>query len=233
MRPTFIRSETSFSTWPGNVFRTPVYLAENVPALLVLTSKAPSLVLLFPGERGQDRAKRPNVSSAGQESSRAPELGQAEGRFQILASWLTFSLEDREWTLKPKPWLLGVQDIPSMLKDNPSTCGGPSLTPDKTVVEHQNPALGGQCAGFLRLLVRVLQRHVPLMVKVAEQLQGSSVHRLPGLPQGWGQHPVAGPLQIRAVPTAVVSIGGKEVGRITGEKWKSPEVALKEILPKQ
>jgi hypothetical protein len=32
------------------------------------------------------------------------------------------------------------------------------------------------------------------------------------------------------VPTGIVTIDDKEVGRITGNKWQNPEQTLKEIL---
>jgi hypothetical protein len=68
-------------------------------------------------------------------------------------------------------------------------------------------------------------------MKVATELEGSHINlEFYGLPQGWGQHPVAGPLKILAVPTGVVYVDGKEVGRITGNQWQTPEVSLNEIL---
>jgi hypothetical protein len=68
-------------------------------------------------------------------------------------------------------------------------------------------------------------------MKVATELEGSHINvEFYGLPRGWGEHPVAGPLEIKVVPTAIVYIDDQEVGRITGNKWQSPEQTLIEIL---
>ena len=75
------------------------------------------------------------------------------------------------------------------------------------------------------------KRSVPLMMKVDETLSGSQIQiDYYGLPRGWAKHPVAGPLKITSVPTGIVTIDGKEVGRIKDNQWDSPELALKEIL---
>jgi hypothetical protein len=37
---------------------------------------------------------------------------------------------------------------------------------------------------------------------------------------------------IKSVPTGVVFLGGREVGRISGNGWKIPELAINNVLVK-
>ena len=75
--------------------------------------------------------------------------------------------------------------------------------------------------------------HIPFLLRVEDELRGSHVTfeyiGLPRPPQAW-QDPEVKRLKIGGVPTGVVYVGGKEVGRITGEGWNAPEVLLNKIV---
>lgn len=72
---------------------------------------------------------------------------------------------------------------------------------------------------------------VPLAMKVAEALAGSNVEILfYGLPGDVVSDPIAKRLNIRGVPTGVVTRGDEEVGRLLGDGWARPEVTLLKLL---
>jgi len=72
---------------------------------------------------------------------------------------------------------------------------------------------------------------VPRIMKVAEQLAGSKINfDFYGLPRGITGDPEASRIDIHAVPTGVIYLDGKEIGRIEGSGWRVPELAINNIL---
>ena len=77
------------------------------------------------------------------------------------------------------------------------------------------------------------QTVLPRVLRVAEELTGSKVRlSFYGLPQGAGfkADPEAQRFDIESVPTGVVLVEGREVGRISGSGWKIPELAIKNAI---
>jgi thiol-disulfide isomerase/thioredoxin len=210
------------------------YLAERVPALAVLVPEKPSLVLLSPGTSAVQTFPSSQLTRKPDGTLDLPADSAADqGKLRILASWIVFEVDGVEWTLKPKPWLLGVQDIPTLLRSNPEyRWRSGAYTPDKAVIDELgNHSKNVKVRVYFGTWCAFCKRYVPLMMKVASALEGSPIAiEFYGLPRGWSRHPVAGPLKITAVPTGIVYIGEKEVGRITGDKWQTPEATLKEVL---
>jgi thiol-disulfide isomerase/thioredoxin len=212
------------------------YLAEHIPAVLIEAAEMPSLVLLVPGS-SEVRSVPPANLSKTTESLVDLSLDSIkdQGKLQILASWIVFAVDARKMVLKERPWLLAHTDIASLKKHSPEyVWRADAYTPDPKVIEElKNQTQDVNVRVFFGSWCAHCKRHVPLMTKVDEALDGSRIQiDYYGLPRGWGNHPVAGPLKIRAVPTAVIFIDGKEVGRIKAEQWASPEEAIKEILEK-
>jgi len=80
------------------------------------------------------------------------------------------------------------------------------------------------------------RQHVPYILKVEDQLKGSQVKfEYVGLkkpPEGWND-PEVKKLNVKGVPTGIVYVGGKEIGRITGDNWNAPEIQLNKIVAGQ
>lgn len=210
------------------------FLAERIPAILIEAAELPSLVLLIPGTSAVKSVPPANMSKRSESSvDLALDSMKDQGKLQILASWIVFTADGHEMTMKEKPWLLAQTDIASLKKHSPEyVWRAKAYTPDPTVIEElKNQSLDVNVRVFFGSWCAHCKRHVPLLTKVDEALDGSRIQiEYYGLPRGWGNHPVAGPLRIRAVPTAVVFVDGKEVGRIKGEEWASPEKAIKAFL---
>ena len=69
------------------------------------------------------------------------------------------------------------------------------------------------------------------IMAVADRLEGSKItFDFYGLPPGISGDPEAGRMGIQAVPTGVVFIDGKEAGRISGNGWRVPELAINNLL---
>jgi thiol-disulfide isomerase/thioredoxin len=210
------------------------FLAERIPAVLISAPNAASSVLLFP--KTNDVQTVPNDKLVRKTENQLDVVMDSvtnQGKLQILASWIAFPVDGQEWILKPRPWLLGVLDIPTLLDYSPEyQWRSKAYIPNRAVVEElKSQTANVKVRVFFGSWCAHCKRHVPSLLKVATELDGSNIDlEFYGLPQGWSQHPVAGPLKIMAVPTGVVYIDDEEVGRITGNQWQTPEISLREIL---
>lgn len=145
-----------------------------------------------------------------------------------------FTVERKAAVVKPSPYVLGSQKGSSLLDSNFGyRWRAKSYEPDASVA--------GRLRGEKRD-VRVLtffgswcphcSRYLPLLLKLEQRLpEGKIRFDYHGLPQqGMTSEPEAAKWKIDGVPTAIVFVGGKEVGRIPAAGWTNPELALDLIL---
>jgi thiol-disulfide isomerase/thioredoxin len=211
-----------------------LYISEKRPAVLVTTPKLAAAVVLFPGDKSVKTVPHDQVTER-PDGSVDLNLNDAidEPKLQVLAAWVSFSVDGRALMLKEAPWLLGAQEVPAMLEHNPEYVWRyNAYTPNQeTLKELTSQTADVKVRIFFGSWCAHCRRYVPSMMKVDEALAESRIHiDYYGLPRSWNRHPVAGPLNITAVPTAIVTVGGKEAGRITGNQWQRPEEILKSIL---
>jgi thiol-disulfide isomerase/thioredoxin len=214
---------------------TTFYMAERIPAVMILAPDLPYVVLMLPRTKLVQTTPSSTLTTNPDSSIDVIAESLAEqGKLRILASWIVFSIDDQEWTLKPRPWLLGPQDIPSMLNHNPEyVWRSKAYSPDPKVIEElEKHSEDANVRIFFGSWCSACKRQVPKMVKVASQLTSSRIQiEFYGLPNAIASHPVAGPLMLTGIPAGIVSVDGKEVGRIFGgQDWESPEVRLKAIV---
>jgi thiol-disulfide isomerase/thioredoxin len=157
------------------------------------------------------------------------------GTFTIAGEGIRFAMAGREAELRNKPWLLGVQDLDGMKAYSREYREGASA------YEFSRPVVGQLKAESRPVEVRVFfgswcphcQTVLPRVLRVAEELQGTKVRlSFYGLPRGpeFSQDPEVKKLGIDSVPTGVVFVDGREVGRISGSGWKIPELAIKDAI---
>lgn len=213
-----------------------IYRSERVAAILVVTSKLPTPVLLQPRVGSVETvglmslARRPDGSI---DVLADAELGSA-GRFTHDGENVQFTVGGKRVTLKPKPYLLGLQQAEDLLADKPEYA---RLASDYRPYE---PSVQKLQATGRAIKVRVYfgswcpacGRMVPPLLKVAEQLEGSKIEfEFYGLPTDFQDEPAATADDVHAVPTGIVYAGGKEIGRIDGAAaWRIPETTLAEIV---
>jgi hypothetical protein len=69
-----------------------------------------------------------------------------------------------------------------------------------------------------------------MLLKVEDQLTGSKIRfEYYGMPRDFND-PEAKRLSIKGVPTAIVYVNGRQVGRLEGQDWASPEASLTRLL---
>lgn len=78
---------------------------------------------------------------------------------------------------------------------------------------------------------QVCKQMVPKALKLEELLAGANwSFEYYGFPDRFSDDPQSEQANVHSVPTAIVYVEGKEVGRLAGGSWKLPELTLKNLL---
>ncbi|MGH9465373.1 MAG: thioredoxin family protein [Thermoanaerobaculia bacterium] len=212
-----------------------VYVLGQGTAYLVISDRLASPVLLEP-RAGVARslsllkvAKRPNGTI-----DLLPQAAIADlGRFTIDLEGVSFAVDGRTAQLETKPPYLGSAGADELLAYSVDyereaaayVCSEPILR------DLRSQARAVEVRVFFGSWCPHCQQVMPRILKVAQELAGSQIAlAFYGLPRDIASDPEARSFDISAVPTGVVLVGGREVGRIGGGDWKIPELAIKNAL---
>lgn len=214
-----------------------IYRGARPPAFLILTPALPAPTLLTPGQGGvrtlnlMKLAKRPDGTlDVLPGATLAPQ-----GSFRMDGQAVIFDVEGKEVRLEEKPPLLGLHEAQDLLSYSANyEKGAASYTPDAgTVGALKDEAKPVRVRIFFGSWCPMCSRTVPHILRVADELKGSKIDfEFYGLPHGFGDEPEAHKNGVTAIPTGIVYIDGKEIGRIQGNDWMRPEQALKDLLSK-
>jgi thiol-disulfide isomerase/thioredoxin len=158
------------------------------------------------------------------------------GHFDIVEQTSAhFTVDGHEALVKPATWQLGPHTGAQLLESNPGyRFRAKRYEPDAKAIERLRKT---KHAGNLEILTFFgtwcphCEENLPRLLKVEQRLEGSKIHfRYYGLPSGFKNEPEATKWNVASVPTGIVLVDGKEVGRIPAEQWSNPEVALDLIL---
>lgn len=217
-----------------------IYQAERVPAYLIISSALSSPVLLSPRTGVTETVPIMKVSRRSNGTA-ADLLADADlkdqGRYQINQETgaVSFTVDGKKASLRPRPPLLGLRNAAALKSYSPDYVrGAQAYTTDKTTIaalkKETRPV---KVRVFFGSWCPHCKKHVPMLLRVQDEIQGSKIQiEYYGLPQGpaFSQDPEVKRLGISGVPTGVVFVNGKEVGRIKNEGWGAPERALREVL---
>ncbi|MEE8278863.1 MAG: thioredoxin family protein [Thermoanaerobaculia bacterium] len=217
-----------------------IYQSRAAGAFLILSSALPSPVLLRLREA---RVETVHLLKVDQKADGTIDLLPGPtldslGGFRVTADrrGITFDLAGRQAVMREKAPLLGAQDLEGLVSHSPDyrrtaeayAPSGPIL--NKLRAEER----GVKVSVYFGSWCPFCQQMVPRIMKVAEELAGSNIKvEFYGLPRAISSDREASRLGIRGVPTAVVFVDGQEVGRISGQSWKVPELAINNILVNQ
>jgi thiol-disulfide isomerase/thioredoxin len=211
-----------------------IYQNDSVPAYLILPTVLPSPVLLTPRAGTVQTVNLMKVAK--QQNGTADLLPNAtvaqQGTFTIQDGKVLFTSEGKKVSMSPNPPLLGLQksaDLkahsPEYLRTaqtyNPNPAAIQALKKEKQPVTVRT-YFGSWCPHC--------REHVPLLLKV-EDLVGPSKIRFEyyGMPRDF-KDAEAQRLNITGVPTAIVYVNGRQVGRLETPDWGAPENALVKLL---
>ncbi len=210
-----------------------IYLNGKIPALLVLTSALPSPVLLTPRAGTVETVSVMKISRQkdGSVDLFADAVLTPAGQFQMAGEDISFTLQGKKASLVPRPPLLGPKtnaDLKAYLPEY--VRGARSYTPNAAAVADLKKKRSSP------VTVRVFfgswcphcRQHVPLLLKVEDEVRNPGIRfEYFGLPNTLDA-PEAKKAGIHTVPTGIVYVNGKEIGRIVG--FSAPEVELDKIL---
>ncbi len=155
------------------------------------------------------------------------------GRFTIDAEGVSFAVDGRQAQLRTKPPFLGDAGFDELLAYSAD------YQRDAAAYVCSEPILRDLRAQPQTVEVRVFfgswcpycQQVIPRILKVAQQLAGSRIAlEFYGLPRDIASDAEARSFEVTGVPTGILLVGGREVGRIGGGDWKIPELAIKNAL---
>ncbi|MEM7480845.1 MAG: thioredoxin family protein [Acidobacteriota bacterium] len=213
-----------------------IYQSQRAAGFLILSSALPEPTLIMPRAGSVESVSV--MKLARRDGGSIDILADAEltphGRFTPKGQNIAFSVGGKAAVLKPKPYLLGLQDAQALLDYSPEY----QRTADNYTPDAQ--AMAALKAQGRDVKVRVYfgswcpacARAVPPLLQVANELEGSSIDfEFYGLPTPFGDEPAAKKDDVGSVPTGIVYVDGKEVGRLRGgPAWRLPELTLDDIV---
>ena len=211
-----------------------IYLNDKMPAMLVLTSAFSSPVLLTPRSGAVETVNLMKVAKQkdGSVDLLADAVLAPAGIFKAEGDVVSFSVQGKNASLKPRPPLLGLKTNAAVKSYLPEYVrGARSYTPNgaaiaqlkkKTAPVTVRVYFGSWCPHC--------RQHVPMLLRVEDEVKNPKIKfEYFGLPRDFNA-PEAKKANIHSVPTGIVYAGGKEIGRISTEGWSAPEVQLNQII---
>lgn len=214
-----------------------VLQSQQAGAILILSSELTSPVLIRLREQTVETVQLMKVDERpdGSVNLLPGATLSPQGRYLVNAdrSGVTFSVDGVPGEIKEKPPLLGSQGVAGLKAYDPHyERSAAAYTPSNPIIDRLEQAQGDvEVVIFFGTWCPACKQMVPKMMRVAEELEGSAIEfDFYGLPRGITGDARAEAADIHSVPTGVVIIDGKEVGRIQGNSWKVPELALNNLL---
>ena len=214
-----------------------VYQAEAAGAFLILSEElaAPVLLRLRDGQVETLNLMKVNHNANGSVDVLAGAVLAPQGGFQVNAdrTGIVFTVDGQTAEMKEKPPLLGSQQAAGLKAYDPHyERTAEAYSPSDPIVEKlREQPQDVKVSVFFGTWCGACKQMVPRIIAVADRLEGSKIKfDFYGLPPGIGGDPEAGRMGIQSVPTGVVFVDGKEAGRISGNGWRVPELAINNLL---
>jgi len=212
-----------------------IYLSQRAAAILVMSSAFLSPVLLTPGLGVAQTVNLMKVQKKpdGSVDLLSDAVLSTQGALDVQEEGIHFKADGISAALVTTPPLLGLKRADEVTAHNPEYLPrAASYTPNPQAVaalkKEPRPVIvrifyGSWCPHCREI--------VPHVIKLEQQLRGAKIRfEYFGLPPNFGREQPAVQNNIKAVPTGIVYLGGKEIGRIADNAWTSPETALAAIL---
>jgi hypothetical protein len=152
------------------------------------------------------------------------QVAQTEGRFQI---------GGKRAAVRPQPWKLGPQRGADLLATNAGyQWRAKRFAPDaESLAALRGDSREVRVLTFFGTWCPHCREHLPFVLRTEQELAGARIRfDYHGLPSPFSGDPEASKWGVSGVPTTIVLVGGKEVGRIPNNGWTHPEVAIRNLL---
>jgi thiol-disulfide isomerase/thioredoxin len=212
-----------------------IFRNDTAPAYLIVTPALKQPVLLLPGSAmavqaidGKRVTRKPDGSVDVVAGAAMPQ-----GKFQMQGQGVAFATQGRQARLDPNPPLLGNHVAPELKAHSPEYMAtARAYKPnDKAIAALKKEARPVQVRVFFGSWCPHCKEHLPMLLRTQDEIQGSKIQfQYYGLPKGFSDEPEAKKWGIHGIPSAIVFVGGKEIGRIDGNDWDAPEAKLDALL---
>jgi thiol-disulfide isomerase/thioredoxin len=212
-----------------------VYGAQQARAILVLSSALPAPLMVDLGQGGVSGlhlmkvAKRTN----GSVDLLPNPVATSYGTYSVDVDRIRFEVEGRKVAIGPKPVLTGERSATELVDYDPT------YGVKRDIYQTSAGLLDRLRQESDEVRVRIYfgtwcpfcAEMVPRVLKVHSALTDSNIKfEYYGLPRSITEDAEARAMAISGVPTGVVFKGGKEIGRISGNSWRTPEQAILDLL---
>ena len=213
-----------------------IYSSRTAAAFLVRTPAFETPVLLSPRAGSVQTVSLMSLSL--QPDGSVDILADAEvvnaGVFTLEGTDVLFTVSGKEAKLTPKPPLTGSKGSSELLEYSPEyVLKATAYQPDAADVA----ALRGRkddvaIRVYFGSWCAFCKTYIPRMLKVDQALEGSKISvEYYGVPKPpFEDEPEVKKDKVSGVPTGIVYVGGKEVGRIRNQMWMQPEKTLLSLL---
>jgi len=212
-----------------------LFHAERAGAYLVMAPEISSPLLINARTRTVEQVSFMKVAKreGGTIDLLADASFQTVGPFAVGAQQLSFTFKGRKIVLASKPPLTGLHPPAGLVSHNPAYgFKSKQYEPDPS----QLAALKAQTEDvrvriYFGNWCPVCGRLVPKVLRIDEELgDAGPKSEYYGLPQPMSDDPITSREDINGVPTGIVYVDGKEVGRLSGRDLFKPEAALTKML---
>lgn len=211
-----------------------LYFSKKARALLVIAPDLPE-PLLF-NYRNQRVETVGFMSLAKRDNGNMDVLASAQitpkGQFTAGDDGLRYQAGGQTVAVVPKASLTGPQTAASLQEYDASyRRSARAYSPNANLVSRLRGTDDDvRIRVFFNSKCSVCKQMVPRVIRVDQALDGSKIDfDYYGVPDSYDD-PEYKRLDLHGVPTGIVYVNGKEIGRIVGGNWRSPELAISNML---
>lgn len=212
-----------------------IYQSERARAILVMTSKLEGPVLVNLRSRQVESVGLMSLAKRkdGSIDILADAPIQPVSAFEVLENGVKFSYGGKAVELLARESLTGRQSAKALVEYEPAYArAAASYEPNANLVaELEKRKEPVRVQVFFNSKCGVCKQMVPRIIKLDRTLDSSNIEfDYYGLPDSYSGDEEMERKGVTGVPTGIVYVGGKEVGRIIGGDWRIPELAIKNVL---
>ncbi len=212
-----------------------IYLSERAASYLVIAPELASPLLISPRSGAVESVSFMKVMK--RDDGTIDLLADASfnrlGAFRIAGEQIVFQVKGKDAKLRAKPPLLGGQEASALRGYKPEYAQlADQYTPEVRYLDNLRAQEGAvRVRVYFGTWCPVCGRLVPRILRLQDELKGSRVHfEYYGLPQPMSDDPITKREDLHGVPTAVVYLGDKEIGRLSGGDLNAPEKSITRLV---
>ena len=214
-----------------------IYVNRSIPAYLILPTTTMSPILITSGALKVETVPRQKVvrQQDGTVDLLADTAPKLQSKLNVSDGRVDFTSEGKKASLSPNPPLLGLKKAADLKKHTPEYAqDARTYSPNPvSLAKLKKQATPVRVLVFFGSWCPHCKEMLPHILRVEDEIQGSKIQfDYRGIPRNFDDAEFQR-LKISEVPTAVVYINGKEIGRLTRDDWAAPEVALSVMLGEQ